>query len=421
MSGAVQIYTPAPHAPSLLPSASPDWMLAHSLVNAARRPLPAHLVKDVWNPATCPVDLIKYQCAGLGLELWDDTWPEAKQREIYAGLWRLKRNKTKLKGIKGYLELVDAELVAAHLPKQRFWWSGGQSQAQRDATMAEMPRVRIYPFAEPEAAAPGKMFWGRSAWGFGTAWQPSDAVARYAGRAVYVDGATITPVTLRGIDGPLDPSVQVELSAPASPAKMFWGRSAWGRAAWMPSDAADHVLAITPDADAPGFAVPRGLVPASVRPIRTSEAVAAPAGKAFWGRSAWGYGAAWKPSDAESHVFDEVVLFDPSRPVPSRQPYSFWGWSRWGRLPYTAEVRVDITIQPPARQFGWGKPWGRGFFWRRADMKPFWDAVAAVRIAKAERDFVWINTQLTAPIQFSAGLRFGEADFPTFGSRRTLT
>ena len=421
MSGAVQLYTPAPHAPSLLPSASPDWMLAHSLANAARRPLPADLIRSMWNPAACPLDLLPYMAAGLGLELWDAAWPEARQREVVADVWRLKRNKTKLKGIAGYLGLAGAGLVSAHRPRDAAWLVRTMTEAERAAQMAAMPQIRIHPAAAVAATLPKAFVSGRLQRQAlcGRALLASDAAALFAGRAEYVDRGVSTTVTLRG-GGDLLAGITVAIGAPASVAKPFLGGTAIGRAvgrgALLASDAGEHVLSIVPDAAAPSFAVPTGLVPVTVRPVQVAETVAGRPGQVFVGRASVGAGALLA-SDADAHVYDQVTLFDPTRTVPTRSPYSFVGYTRLRRRAYTAEVRIDVTLQRPARGAGFGQPVG-GRFVRRSDLSPFWNAVAAVNTAKAVRDTVWIDTQLYSPIRFSAGLRFGDPGFADFGDSR---
>jgi len=421
--GLVTVATPAPHAPSLLPSASSDLMLAQSLVSAARRPLPADLIRSMWNPWTCPADLLPYMAAGLGLEIWRDSWPEGRQREIIADIWRLKRNKTKLKGIREYLGLVDATLVSAHRPRDACWLVRTMTEAERAAQMAAMPQIRIHPPKAVAATLPRAFVSGRFVRQAlcGRALCASDAAALYAGRADYVDGGVETPVTLRGIDGTLDASITITLAAPGSIAKLFVarGRAFLGRGALMASDAGDHVLAITPSKAAPSFAVPRGLVPSTVRPVHVAEVAAGRPGQIFLGRAGVGRGALLA-SDALDHVYDQVTLFDPSRTVTTRTPYSFVGSTRMRRRAYTAEILVDVPLTRPALGANFGQPVG-GRFVRRSDMSPFWDAVRAVRTAKAFRDNVWIDTQLYRPIRFSAGLRFGDPGFARFGDSRKTT
>ena len=418
--------------PSLLPSTASRWEQAQELTDAARWPLPVHLIKDTWNPDTCPKELLPWFAGGLGFELWDDNWTEARQREICWNIWKYRRNKTKLKGIAAYADLAGAKVVGAKRPRDKMWWSGGQTEAQREAQMALMPQIRIPVYAPPAVALPAKKFWSgrhtRQAWAAGKAWVGSDAYLRYVARASYLDRGVSTPVFVKGIDGPLDANLRVEIQRPAGVAKMFWGRmrSAWGAgAAYSASDAGQHVLAITPDVGAASFAVPAGLSPVNVRPMRVAEQVPARAGQRFWGAGPraglfWGTQGFYAVSDAEQHVVNTIALFDPSRLGASRQPFSFWGYSRWGRPAFEAQIRLDVTLTRGALSHGYGRPWGRSF-WRKADMEPLWRALAAVRVSQAFRDTVWVDLRLSEPIGFSPGLRFGDAGFNNFGDRRKLT
>ena len=104
---------------SLLPSNATPFERAQSLADAVRWPLPVDLVKSVWNPATCPLDLLPYLAAGLGLEIWHDDWSEAFKRATIADIWALKRNKTKLKGLAAYAGLEGGRIVKAVRPPLR--------------------------------------------------------------------------------------------------------------------------------------------------------------------------------------------------------------------------------------------------------------------------------------------------------------
>lgn len=418
--------------PSLLPQNATRWEQAQELTDAQRWPLPVHLIKDVWNPDTCPLELLPYFAAGLGFEIWDDSWTEQKQREVCWNIWRYKRNKTKLKGIAGYAGLAGAKVIGAARPRDKRWWSGGQTEAQREAQMAWMPEIRIPVYPPQGIALPVRKFWGGrhtiQTWSAGKVWQPSDAYERYVSRASYVDRGVTTPITVKGIDGPLDANLRVELRQPSSVAKMFWGRrrSAWGAGAvFMASDAGEHVIAITPSLDGMSFAVPAGLVPVTVRPVRVVETAPCRPGQRFWGAGHashalyWGTRGFYTASDAERHVYDRLTLFDPTRLGPSRQPFSFWGSSRWGRAAFTSELRLDVTLTRGPFHHGYGRPWGRNF-WRKADMEPLWRALTAVKASQAFRDTVWVDLRLHEPITFSPGLRFGDAGFSNFGDVRKL-
>jgi hypothetical protein len=397
-------------AVSLLPQNRTVWEETLSLTSAGRRPLPANIIKSVWNPWTCPIDLLPYLAWGLGLEIWDDDWPETRKREVVARIWLLKRRKTTLAGIRDYLDLADAGLVAARRPRDRLFAISTLSDDERAAQMARMPQIHIFPEASLVPVPAGKAFFTRPVlhafFGLG-ALVPSDAALRWEQRAVYVDEGKSTPVTVRGLDQALDVGLTVELTAGASIAKA-WLNKAWSGAVLVPSDAGHRTIAITPDEAGLSFAVPTGLTPTQVRPQRVAEVAAASIAKTFFSWSHMGTRAVAIPSDADLHVFDQVTLFDPARLAPAHRAISFWGWSRFGLSPYTAELTIDVPLERPTWAFG--SFWGLGV-WHKTDLGPLWDALEAITIAQAARDDIWVSTKLYEPVQFETGLAFGSFNF----------
>jgi phage tail P2-like protein len=389
---------------SLLPSNSTPWELAQSLTSAARRPLPSDVIRSVWNPQSCPTPLLPYLAWGIGLEIWKDDWPEQKKRDVVSRVWQLKRRKTTLKGVRDYVNLVDADVVKAVRPRDKMWWVPATSDAERAALMAKMPEIRIFPDAPsaPRQAAQG--FWGNSFWKW-AAWRKSDAATRWLDRAVYVDAGVETRVTVTGADAALDASYTIALRA-SSPAKDFYNRLAL-HSFRVPSDASDHVVSISPNDGALSFAVPPGLIAASVRPERVAETVAAPVYKAFHWPSF--FNASFRtPSDASRHLFDRLRFMDPAQVGRFGRPMSFWGWSHSAVAAFSAELTLKVPFAQPVWAFG--AYWRQGF-WNAARMDPLWDALEAVTIAQAARDDIWASLQLYQPIEFSGGLRFGEFDF----------
>lgn len=404
---------------TLLPPNKSPFELAQSMTSAARRALPAYLIKALWNPQTCPLDLLPYLAWSLGLEVWDDSWSELKKRSVVANIWKLKRNKTRLKGIRGYLQLFGCDVIKAVRPKDKSWLIRSQTPEQRTAMMAQMPRIRIFPQANPVPAPYAKSFY--SGPDFRSFERPfkflykSDAALLWAERAVYIDGATQVKSFIRGIQETLDASYTVEISTDGSIAKAFYSghdfRSFWvpGKVP-IPSDATEHILAITPNPGAPSFAVPTGLVPTTVRPVPTREQSPGKPGQTFWGVSFFNTGVLYH-SDAFLHVFDELVLFDQRRLTPTKQPFSFWRWSPNGQPPYQATLTLDIPLT--RSPFAFDKTWGVGV-WRKNDMSLLWNALGLVRLSQAARDLIWVSTTTYEPIVFENGLRFGTFEFGGF-------
>ena len=389
---------------SLLPPNSTPWEIAQSVISAERRPLDAEIIRRLWSPQNCPEEFLPWLAWGLGLEVWKDDWPEAKKRDVVARIWKLKRLKTTPQGIRDYVNLVDAEVVKFVRPRDRMWWVPAMSETERAAIMARMPEIRIYPGPPVSDAGPAQVFYGYSFWSAG-AWIPSDAAKRWTDRAVFVEEGIETRVTVAGLEGAVDASYTVALRA-RRPWKDFYSRLAV-TAFRIPSDATDHVIAITPNKDAQSFAVAPGLIPVSVRPEPVAETVAAPPWKAFHWPSF--FNASFRtPSDAALHLYDRLRFMDPGNVGAFGRPMSFWGWSRSAIEPFTAEVTLQAPIKKPVWSFGaW---WGVGF-WRSEPLDPLWDALEAITIAQAARDDIRVSLKLYEPITFSAGLRFGAFNF----------
>jgi hypothetical protein len=392
---------------SLLPSNATPFERAQSLADASRWPLPVDLVKSVWNPATCPLDLLPYLAAGLGLEIWHDDWSEAFKRATIADIWALKRNKTKLKGLAAYAGLEGGRIVKAVRPRDKVFAVEPWSAAERAAIEAAMPQIHIFPAAPTFAVELGMAFLGACALGYDFVAAPSDAAERWAERAVYVDGATSIRCRVDNIDGLASASTQIAVSTACSVARYFSG-AALETGALFADDAETSVILITPDSSALSFAVPTGLTPSTVRPVPTADNVAGPVDMAFAYHMTLGYLSTLYPSDAAAHLYSSLTLFDLTRIKDPGAAVSFWGWSSFGCAPYTAELTLDVRLAGPA----WPFPGPLGLATIiEPDLSPFWDALAALRVAQAQRDTVLVSTKLYQPIDFNSGYRFGQFDF----------
>ena len=154
--------------------------------------------------------------------------------------------------------------------------------------------------------------------------------------------------------------------------------------------------------------MPTGLTPSTVRPVPTADDVAGPVDMAFAYHMTLGYLSTLYPSDAAEHLYSRLTLFDLTRVKDPGAAVSFWGWSSFGSAPYTAELTLDVRLAGPA----WPFPGPLGVATIvEPDLSPFWDALAALRVAQAQRDVVLVSTKLYQPIDFNSGYRFGQFDF----------
>lgn len=99
--------------PSLLPpNAKPlERAIATSAARVSAVPIP---IPSIWNPATCPVELLPWLAWGLSIDSWDSTWSEPRKRLEVAQAIELQRRKgtraaveAVLAGFDQLLELVE--------------------------------------------------------------------------------------------------------------------------------------------------------------------------------------------------------------------------------------------------------------------------------------------------------------------------
>lgn len=75
----------------LPPSVTPqERALAKTMVRASSLPLPA---RDLWNPDTCPIELLPWLAWAFSLDDWDVTWTAAQQRSAVKDSYRVHRHK----------------------------------------------------------------------------------------------------------------------------------------------------------------------------------------------------------------------------------------------------------------------------------------------------------------------------------------
>lgn len=151
-------------AVSVLPPTATPWMRA---VEAASAPawsaLPVNLIKDFSDPAKCPAHLLTHLAFENSVDVWEETWSEAKKRAVIARSPELHRLKGTVAGIKAYVSIAGGEVRRAIAPPQGVY-AEGEDLAARAAWLARFPEFRVYT-AEPWGhdagdAYPGEAFAG---------------------------------------------------------------------------------------------------------------------------------------------------------------------------------------------------------------------------------------------------------------------
>lgn len=397
-------------APLLPPGATP-FERAMEAVSATRsvevldRLVPA--IAQVWSPDTCPAPLLGYLAWSLSVDVWDDAWPEAKKREACRKAVMLHRLKTTVAGIRAHLELAGARLGRVIRPPAKGALTAAMRPEDREAWLAGLPQVRIYPFATGGIArhrafvtGPGarRQFLGRAPL------RRSRGTTLYGRRATFFDRDAEMPVTLAQTG---DGLIQQVLLGRTGAARLFHG-SGHGRGHLSATRGAEQLLTLRLGADAPSFAVRRSARPVDVAPQRVAVRRLAPAPRAFFGRQHLGRGGFLRASHGPLLIFDRIALNDPDRLGARRKVRGWHGRGRLGLPPFTAELRIDVPLHRPRRRSG---RWHGVGHVKAASLAPLDTAIAAIGASKALRDTILIDTVNHAKVKFRPGLRFGAFRF----------
>lgn len=394
-------------APTILPNNR--TALEHALegVSAARFPIPTELVASVWNPDTCPADLLPYLAWGLSVDLWDDAWHETTKREVCRKSLILHRLKTTPAGIKAHVEVAGSEVLKIIRPPAREFRRGAMTDEQRAAWLDSLPQIRIYPFSEVKNPPLARtfstgpfarhQFHGR---GFN---RTSRGFFLRGRRATFYDRGLEFPVTLGTTD---DAEVDRVYLRRAAPNRMFFGRSFVGHGWTRATAAQTNTITVQFAPNALPFPVLPSMEPVNVTPQRIAQGRTAPAGRGFLKRKR--FGGFMKASNGPLMIYDRVALNDPTRTGKMRKVRSFHGRGRYGINPFTAELQIRVPMTRKRRVAG---RWHGAGYRKAADLSPLWRAIEAVRVSKAFRDTVFINTTTQGVVNFSSGLTFGEFVF----------
>lgn len=407
---------------------------------AARLALPADRVTTTWNYATCPTDQLGFLAWQLGLELWDESWPETKKRQVCAQALALHRSKTTLAGIKAHVALVGSTVTRTIRPPARGFLRAAMTDDQRAAWLESLPQLRLYPFVHRATAVRRSFYrsparrlvpatFDNSSWTFGAdrptfdtnstieIAQPHPIGARtFGNRGVWraSRGSELLGIkaTLadrgaeRDIAYAADADDTVRLMIGRTSRRGWYGRGFTGAGFTTTSVAGNGVVTLRLGDDVGQFAVAAGLDPVNVRPTRVAQPRIAPAARAFAGRprAKTFLCTSWAPN----LVYDRVSLHAPDRLGERRRTRSFHGRGRFGIQPFTAELRVDVPLHRPRQRSG---AWHGSGFRAVGSLKALDRTLDAIRVSKAMRDTVLVDTTTTREVRFGDGLGFGSFAF----------
>lgn len=410
---------------SLLPPNYPRYGRAVDEAGARLAEIPVPIA-DLWNPWTCPEVALPFLAWGMSVDIWDDAWTVTRKRAVVAASVDLHRHKGTLGGIKDHVALRDSTVVAATTPPATSFCSPAVTDVERRAYLDDLPQLRLYDKWTGDDASTAT-FWDDFSGRFFDDLagpflfeQPSILTDRAGERAIMWDRGVVTELTENAvaIDGS---HYEVMLPGDGSDA-VFSGDHLNDDFYLMPSTAADrlyvfdlaastgtdrilHSFAIYPNGSAvntePDFVAELGTDLAGVY-------CGQPIGEAGSPGEMW-----FTPSTAGERLYRVVYFYEEGRASVDDRGLSFMGDARFGIGNYTAELSIVI----PGNRLPWiADDFVGGYFYddRPAGLDKTLDAIV---VAKAERDLVFVKTDIFKPLTVGQRLLVGTPLFlGTFSS-----
>ena len=102
--------------PSILPPTSTALERALEQASARIGDIDVDLPTRLWNPATCPADMLPWLAWGLSMDSWDNRWPEPVRRQRVASAIAIQRRKGTAKSVFDVVDSFGGALVLKE------WW-----------------------------------------------------------------------------------------------------------------------------------------------------------------------------------------------------------------------------------------------------------------------------------------------------------
>jgi hypothetical protein len=301
-------------------------------------------IRELWNPWTCPENLLPYLAWALSVDLWDPEWPITKRRSVVANAIKHHRLKGTLAGIETYVDLVDSKVLKAQTPPSKLFSGPSLTREQREAWLANLPQVRVWRQYERSIAGKRIFAGGNRYTSFFEAKfsQPNDAIVRLRRRARWVADGQETDSRVENFESYFRVFIKTHLlhsifcNTPLNLKKKFP----------IPSTAYQRIVTIEPISLSPWrTTVGPQLEPVSSEPEmvvqRGVEGHAVYSGRTIRGRY-------FIPSTAVYRLFERYAVNNGTK-IAKRPSIQFMGVGRYGIEPHSAEIQVRMRTKM--------KPW----------------------------------------------------------------
>ena len=405
----------------LLPSNQTPFENALDLTGARVSGLPVNITTII-NPAVVQENLLPWLAWSMSADMWRQEWPIEKRRRVTAKslVWHYKKGTASL--LRTYAEIMGGRVTRLITPPAKTFLLRSLTEDERLVFLRRFPQLRVYPyvargfnkFAHFTTAAYGR----QKAFAGATCIKDVRARARYTRTAEMRDGTTITRLTFRRVTGESvgmqDVSVFEEIILPPKPTDKIFpngalkARNYFGTIGYV----GERLIRIKRDMNIP-LTVPRetyttispgqGFIDVSPETIR--ETHPAQKGSLFPSRGCYLHGATLPPTISWQHIYECWYLFDPDRVPDQRKRNRHLGFTRLGMPAYHAEASVQMPGRAHPRE-AWRFVSG---FMRQRNSDSIDRTLQAVRMSKAVRDKVLVNTKTRRPPRVGDRLRIGSA------------
>lgn len=375
-------------------------------------------LRTIWDPWTCPENLLPYLAWTHSVDVWDVDWPLSRKREAVAQAIRLHQLKGTEQGLREAIALAGGTLKKVIAPPAKTFLSPNITKEQRDRFLSRYPQLRIYP-RRNRGKAKGLFATGRGTLrrflekGFPL---PSEAFHRALPRAFIWDRGQETEITVlerRWDTETLDIEERLEVKVPGTRRRNHCTFLADRRMFALRATAPGRMYTVHTRSSlvVPGEErLSRRVLHPSLQPINVvADSVfergrrrTATFGSCFL--SSGDYRSVLQRSTARERTYKRTYLFDPSRPLEAHGATTFLGVGRLGMPAHHAEITV--SVRGKAHPFS-VRRFVRGFVLRSP--KKELDLVKdAIRTHKRLSDTIYIQTRTIRTVTSSVTIAAGD-------------
>lgn len=371
----------------------------------------AELIRAIWDPWSCPPQLLAYLAWANGVEYWNDDWSETTKRAWTAVQFLFKSLRGTRKAVEMAVHYAGRD-VSPHgyrvtdvvTAPQKIFSGPSLTRGQREDWLQRLPQVRVWRRNETGYASTAKGFYGSSAPNRlhsnrfclkGAFIVPSDAIERLKRVARWIENGIETDVRVTDFGS----YFQLHKSG-LEDGSVFSGRTFNRRRHYIPSTARLRLLTINPTPTLPW----RSQMTPSLQAVTSEpERVKVPGLRKHSVFTGTAMNDFFVPTTAPFRIYQRYAVLDHSVRQLRRTPIQFMGVGRYGFPAFTAWVSVTVTgqLSPKAAGFDYWVP--KTKFYIPHDGRPVERVREAVVASKALRDKILLRIGPTP--RFLAGER----------------